>query len=48
MLGANVLPMELLVVFGALAMMLLVEVFNRKSIYGRPSSPRPMTATPPA
>ena len=35
MLGANVLPMELLVVFGALAMMLLVEVFNRKSIYGK-------------
>ncbi|WP_268630503.1 branched-chain amino acid ABC transporter permease, partial [Escherichia coli] len=34
-LGANVLPMELLVVFGALAMMLLVEVFNRKSIYGK-------------
>ncbi len=34
-LGANVLPMELLVVGGALAMMLAVEVFNRRSIYGR-------------
>jgi branched-chain amino acid transport system permease protein len=34
-LGANVLPMELLVVAGALAMMLLVELFNRKSIYGK-------------
>lgn len=34
-LGANVLPMELLVVFGALAMMLVVELFNRKSIYGK-------------
>jgi branched-chain amino acid transport system permease protein len=33
--GANVLPMELLVVFGALAMMLLVELFNRRSIYGK-------------
>jgi len=27
--------MELLVVFGALAMMLLVELFNRKSIHGK-------------
>jgi branched-chain amino acid transport system permease protein len=34
-LGANVLPMELIIVFGALAMMLAVEVFNRKSIYGK-------------
>ena len=34
-LGANVLPMELLVVGGALAMMLIVEIFNRKSIYGK-------------
>ncbi len=34
-LGANVLPMEILVVGGALAMMLMVEVFNRKSIYGK-------------
>lgn len=33
--GANVLPMEVLVVGGALAMMLMVEVFNRKSIYGK-------------
>lgn len=34
-LGANVLPRELLVVFGALAMMLAVEMFNRRSIYGK-------------
>ena len=34
-LGANVRPMELLVVGGALAMMLIVEIFNRKSIYGK-------------
>lgn len=33
--GANVLPMELVVVGGALAMMLAVEFFNRKSIYGK-------------
>ena len=34
-LGANVLPMELLVVGGAIVMMLAVEFFNRKSIYGK-------------
>jgi branched-chain amino acid transport system permease protein len=34
-LGANVLPMELVVVFGALALMAAVELFNRKSIYGK-------------
>jgi branched-chain amino acid transport system permease protein len=34
-LGANVLPMEILVVFGALALMLAVELFNRRSIYGK-------------
>jgi branched-chain amino acid transport system permease protein len=34
-LGANVLPMEVLVVFGAIAMMLGVEFFNRKTIYGK-------------
>ncbi len=34
-LGANVMPMEILVVFGALAMMLAVELFNRRSIYGK-------------
>ena len=34
-LGANVLPMELMVVVGALLMMLLVEIFNRRSIYGK-------------
>ena len=33
--GANVLPMELLVVAGAILMMLAVEFFNRKSIYGK-------------
>jgi len=35
LLGANVLPMELLVVGGAILMMLAVEFFNRKSIYGK-------------
>jgi branched-chain amino acid transport system permease protein len=34
-LGANVLPMEIVVVVGALAMMAMVEIFNRKSIYGK-------------
>jgi len=33
--GANVLPMELLVVVGAIAMMVAVELFNRRSIYGK-------------
>jgi branched-chain amino acid transport system permease protein len=33
--GANVLPMEILVVVGALAIMLAIEFFNRKSIYGQ-------------
>lgn len=33
--GANVLPMEILVVVGALALMLAIEAFNRKSIYGK-------------
>ena len=35
LLGVQVLPMELLVVVGALAMMLAVEIFNRRSIYGK-------------
>lgn len=35
LLGANVMPMELVVVGGAIAMMLAVEFFNRKSIYGK-------------
>jgi len=35
LLGANVLPMELLVIAGAWLMMLAVEVFNRKTIYGK-------------
>src|SRR5450830_1795512 len=34
-LGANVQPMQVLVVVGALAIMLAVELFNRKSIYGK-------------
>ena len=34
-LGANILPMEILVVVGALLMMLSVEIFNRRSIYGK-------------
>jgi len=33
--GVNVLPMEILVVVGAVAMMLAVEFFNRRSIYGK-------------
>ncbi len=35
LLGANVLPMELMVVVGAVLMMALVEFFNRRSIYGK-------------
>jgi branched-chain amino acid transport system permease protein len=34
-LGANVQPMQIIVVLGALGMMLAVELFNRKSIYGK-------------
>ena len=34
-LGANVQPMQVVVVLGAIAMMIAVEVFNRKSIYGK-------------
>lgn len=33
--GARVMPMEILVVIGALAIMLAIEFFNRKSIYGK-------------
>src|SRR5206468_9434181 len=33
--GVNVLPMEVVIVCGALGMMLLVEVFNRRSIFGK-------------
>ena len=33
--GANVQPMQVVVVLGAIAMMFAVEVFNRKSIYGK-------------
>ncbi|MET0383390.1 MAG: branched-chain amino acid ABC transporter permease [Burkholderiaceae bacterium] len=34
-LGANVLPMEILVVAGAVLMMAAVEVFNRRTIWGK-------------
>ena len=34
-MGANVLPMEILVIIGAVGMMLAVEFFNRKTIYGK-------------
>lgn len=34
-LGAYVQPMQIVVVLGALAMMLAVEFFNRKTIYGK-------------
>jgi branched-chain amino acid transport system permease protein len=34
-LGANVQPMQVAVVVGALAIMFAVEIFNRKSIYGK-------------
>ncbi len=33
--GVRVLPMEIMIVVGALAIMLAVELFNRKSIYGK-------------
>jgi len=33
--GVSILPMELLVIGGALALMLAIETFNRKSIYGK-------------
>jgi branched-chain amino acid transport system permease protein len=33
--GVNVLPMEVLVVFGALGLMLAIEIFNRRSIFGK-------------
>jgi branched-chain amino acid transport system permease protein len=35
LMGANVQPMQVAVVIGALAIMLAVEIFNRKSIYGK-------------
>lgn len=35
LLGANVLPMEILVVIGAVLMMAAVELFNRKTIWGK-------------
>lgn len=33
--GVNIRPMEFAIVLGALAMMLAVEMFNRRSIYGK-------------
>jgi branched-chain amino acid transport system permease protein len=33
--GVRVLPMEIVIVVGALGMMLLVELFNRRSIFGK-------------
>lgn len=33
--GVRVLPMEIMIVLGALAIMLAVEIFNRKSIFGK-------------
>ncbi len=34
-MGVNILPMEIAVVIGAIAMMLAVELFNRRSIFGK-------------
>ncbi len=33
--GIRILPMEIMIVVGAVAIMLAVEIFNRKSIYGK-------------
>ena len=33
--GVRVLPMEIVIVFGALLLMLAVEVFNRRSVFGK-------------
>jgi branched-chain amino acid transport system permease protein len=33
--GANIQPMQVAVIIGAVAIMLAVEIFNRKSIYGK-------------
>ncbi len=35
LMGVNILPMEIVIVLGALAMMLAVETFNRRSIFGK-------------
>ncbi|MFC5547331.1 branched-chain amino acid ABC transporter permease [Massilia aerilata] len=35
LMGANVQPMQVAVIIGAVAIMLAVEIFNRKSIYGK-------------
>ena len=45
--GANVLPMEIVIVLGAMLMMLAVELFNRRSIYGKAVVATSTTATPP-
>ncbi len=34
-MGVNVLPMEIAIVVGALGLMLSIELFNRRSIYGK-------------
>lgn len=34
-MGVRVLPMEIVIVLGAIAMMLAVELFNRRSIFGK-------------
>jgi branched-chain amino acid transport system permease protein len=34
-MGVNILPMEIVIVVGAVAMMLAVELFNRRSIFGK-------------
>ena len=33
--GVRILPMEVVIVFGALALMLAVELFNRRSVFGK-------------
>ncbi len=33
--GVRILPMEIVIVFGAIALMLAVELFNRRSIFGK-------------
>ncbi len=33
--GVRILPMEIVIVFGALLLMLAVEVFNRRSVFGK-------------
>src|SRR5260221_2677049 len=35
--GVNVLPMEILVVVGAIALMLAIELYTRRAIFGKPT-----------